>query len=515
MDGAPGATETRLTTFVSYSSADSALARRLAQDLRRAGLDVWLDQWDLRVGEEIDSAIGRGVGDSDFMVVLLSAASVASAWVQREWQGMKVREGDDLRVLPVRCEECETPDYLAGRPIIDVSGGSYLPGLRHLLELIEFHSGRRLDRAAVTGSAATGSPGQSASERTSDMLSVVTPIAVEFSPELWPLFEGAHEGDSEMVNLWFPRIRTVIEDDLGVHVPSIRLRINSVHTPPGTFRIAVNEVTERLVELDVADVFIETWPDDLERCGFGPDVTERSIEGMIRLDDDARHRAEGVGVPTLAAHQFAVLVTYRTVRRMTAEWMTMDSAEAHLRQLHPHGDEATLPDTVSWFEFTDVLRRLLAELVPIIDMETIISTLAARDGSTPHVWQLVEEVRAALGALIVAPLAGSRSELAVLGLHPEIERDVEAAVSAGDGRAVSLDADIVEPILDAVESVVSRHGGAAFAPPILVRGSARQWIRRIVEYRFPEVAILSSREVPVDVTTRTIDTVDVADGVAR
>ena len=64
--------------FLSHSSKDKCLARRLALDLRAANIDVWLDQWEIGVGAEIAQHVERGVDEADFVVVLLTRASVVS-----------------------------------------------------------------------------------------------------------------------------------------------------------------------------------------------------------------------------------------------------------------------------------------------------------------------------------------------------------------------------------------------------------------------------------------------------
>ena len=41
------------TAFISYSSKDSSIIDKVATDLRSAGIGVWFDKWDIRVGESI------------------------------------------------------------------------------------------------------------------------------------------------------------------------------------------------------------------------------------------------------------------------------------------------------------------------------------------------------------------------------------------------------------------------------------------------------------------------------
>jgi len=37
--------------FISYASEDAEVAQRICADLRQAGLEVWIDQSDLRAGD--------------------------------------------------------------------------------------------------------------------------------------------------------------------------------------------------------------------------------------------------------------------------------------------------------------------------------------------------------------------------------------------------------------------------------------------------------------------------------
>ena len=72
--------------FLSHSSKDKVLARRLARDLKSVHIDVWLDQWEIGIGEEFVQCIEHGVDEADFVIVLLTRTSVTSEWVNREWR---------------------------------------------------------------------------------------------------------------------------------------------------------------------------------------------------------------------------------------------------------------------------------------------------------------------------------------------------------------------------------------------------------------------------------------------
>ena len=93
-----------MKVFVSYSTKDKDFARRLAGDLERAGMEVWLDERELRIGESL-AAIGPAIRGSGSLVVVVSRAASESAWVEREI-GLANKLG--VRVLPVLLEDVQS-----------------------------------------------------------------------------------------------------------------------------------------------------------------------------------------------------------------------------------------------------------------------------------------------------------------------------------------------------------------------------------------------------------------------
>lgn len=69
--------------FVSYSRSDREVVERFADQLRRAGVDVWMDT-SLSYGEEYPQRLAKKVADSAVFVVVMSARSQESDWVQWE-----------------------------------------------------------------------------------------------------------------------------------------------------------------------------------------------------------------------------------------------------------------------------------------------------------------------------------------------------------------------------------------------------------------------------------------------
>lgn len=74
--------------FLSYASQDTEPARRIAEDLRQAGLEVWFDQSELRGGDAWDALIRRHVKECALFVPIVSAntESRSEGYFRLEWK---------------------------------------------------------------------------------------------------------------------------------------------------------------------------------------------------------------------------------------------------------------------------------------------------------------------------------------------------------------------------------------------------------------------------------------------
>lgn len=84
--------------FISHSSQDKWVARRLSQDLEALGITTFLDEKDIETGESIDDAIQKHLDECDEILMLLSPAALSSHWVLLEIGGAKAL---GKRLIPI------------------------------------------------------------------------------------------------------------------------------------------------------------------------------------------------------------------------------------------------------------------------------------------------------------------------------------------------------------------------------------------------------------------------------
>ena len=105
-----------MTTFISYSRANSDFAVRLAKDLKAEGHDIWLDQLDIPTGSRWDDELEKALRTCSTFLIILSPESIKSQNVKDEI-GYAIDKGK--HILPLMIKQCEIPFRLRRFQYVD------------------------------------------------------------------------------------------------------------------------------------------------------------------------------------------------------------------------------------------------------------------------------------------------------------------------------------------------------------------------------------------------------------
>src|SRR5215213_7632961 len=95
-----GADNRGFDVFISHASEDKdTVVRPLALALAERGLDVWYDEFELRIGDSLRRKIDAGIARSRFGIVVLSSAFFAKSWPQYELDGLVTMAVSGRQVL--------------------------------------------------------------------------------------------------------------------------------------------------------------------------------------------------------------------------------------------------------------------------------------------------------------------------------------------------------------------------------------------------------------------------------
>jgi type III secretory pathway component EscV len=479
--------------FLSHSSSDANLARRLDRDLRASGVQVWLDQWEIQVGEEYGPKIELGLEQAEFVLVLVTNKSVASGEVKKEWESRIEQEARKQRigVIVVRGDTCDMPDFLAQRSHANVAGGSYRLGFEHLLTMLGFYS-----REEVTNAKRAKRRRTILSDK---MLPATIPIALEVSTDLGIFFRR-----HDRLTRWAQQIQQSIHAEFGHPVPGICIRENETDMPPKSALVMVDEVPRMMLQdVDRGGALSDWTAEKLATNGVSAEpcyITTTGWVGARILPENPAGVAEG---EHWEATQYLSFAVQAVIRSAAAEFIDMDVARRLVEpvvQTCPDLVAATVPDPVSWFELTDVLRRLVAEHINIADMHRILHALQrcmSGADATRDTCVMAERVRHALRSQLTARFARDVDVLSVFRMATEIEALVGRGIRrTPTGSYLDIEPTTAQDILAAIRAQLHAACPRVARAPILVENAdIRRYLRKLVELEFPLLQVLSHRDL--------------------
>ena len=93
--------------FISYSSIDKSFVRKLSNDISANGIDIWLDQNNIKPGDSIVSKINKGLCESDFTLLVISSYFLKSEWAiwESNWATNNSISKKRTSVIPILIED--------------------------------------------------------------------------------------------------------------------------------------------------------------------------------------------------------------------------------------------------------------------------------------------------------------------------------------------------------------------------------------------------------------------------
>ena len=86
--------------FISHASEDKeSVVRPLAIALKNKGINVWYDEFELKIGDSLRRKIDQGLSKSKFGVVVISRSFIRKGWTNYELDGLMTKEVSGQQIL--------------------------------------------------------------------------------------------------------------------------------------------------------------------------------------------------------------------------------------------------------------------------------------------------------------------------------------------------------------------------------------------------------------------------------
>jgi len=349
-----------------------------------------------------------------------------------------------------------------------------------------------------------------APENMADLLSV-DPLELELGYGLIPLADVKQGGDL------LERITSVRRHaalDLGLLVPAIRVRDN-MQLKPNNYCVKL-----RGIEVTNGQVF----PGQL--LAMNPGTASVELRGTpaiepafglpaVWISEAQRPEAEVAGYTIV--DPLTVIITHLTevLRKHAAELLSRQDTHTLLNNVKENSPalvDDLIPNLLMLGDVQNVLQNLLAERVPIRDIETILEALADGARITKDTDMLTEYVRESIARQITKQCIDDTGTVNAFTLDPSVEQLMADGLRQTDmGVQLILDPLSVHNILESTKSRIEHMIAMGHQPVALCSPRIRLHFRRLVERMTPTLMVISYNELSSGAKLETMGMVSLTD----
>lgn len=124
--------------FISYARSDEAFVRRMDADLKKHGINTWVDFDDIVAGKSWARQIGEALDSCDIMLLVFSPTAMESTNVEDEWNYYLDR---GKMIIPVLYQPCTIPYRLYKLQYVDFNDRDYADAVADLVDTLRIHIG--------------------------------------------------------------------------------------------------------------------------------------------------------------------------------------------------------------------------------------------------------------------------------------------------------------------------------------------------------------------------------------
>ena len=334
-------------------------------------------------------------------------------------------------------------------------------------------------------------------------MSPVDPIGLEVGYRLIPLVDKNQGG--QLMNR-IKGIRKKISQEMGFLIPPVHIRDN-LDLAPTAYHITLFGVTfgeaevypDRMLAINPGQVFGQLDGIRTEDPAFGLEA--------VWIEPAQRETAQAQGYTVVDVDTVVATHLSKILQNHAHDLLGREEVQHlldNLGKIAPKLVEGLVPDTVPLGTVQKVLQSLLQENIPIRDIRTITEAIAEQAARNPDPEAIIAAVRMSLAHSIVQHINGTKSDLPIITLDPELEQILLKTLQASGEGGASLEPGLAENMHRNLQDAAQRQEMAGEAGILVVQAGLRGWISRFIRHAIPGLHVLSYNEIPDDKQIRIV-----------
>ena len=345
---------------------------------------------------------------------------------------------------------------------------------------------------------AGGKQEKSAAASAEPEVTLTVPLVMELSQQITAYVDPRTEQGKKFYEM-LVQIRNTLYYESGVIFPPIRISGNLPYQG-GTYMIWMNEVPLVTGQVRLDALMVNDTPQNIRLYGIKGEDAENPATGKKAawITRDQKEQAQAAGLQTWDVHEILIMHLTRFLKKHSRDFLGVQEVQWMLntiKQYYPTLLEEVVPKPVTLQQLTEILQRLVEEDVSIRDLKAILQSLSEWARTERDTMALTEHVRVALRRKICYQVTSGRPLMFAYQLDPEVEEMFRDSVrQSAAGPYLAMPQDCIQQVMAATYAQIGNLPSTAQRPVVLVDSDIRRFVRRLLEYSFPDITALSYEE---------------------
>lgn len=311
-----------------------------------------------------------------------------------------------------------------------------------------------------------------------------------------------------LLNQEFAKVRYALLEDLGVPFPGVHLRFTLTESR-SHFVTRLHGITAGKGEVRPGSVLVSPDTHTLDRLGISYEHAVGFVPEVTALWVNSEHTAvlEEQGLmPRTPAEILSHQLNY-VLRDNADAFIGIQETHQILSEMEPRFGELVkeAQRAVPVNKIAEVLRRLVAEGIPVRDMRSILEALVewGKEFEDPEL--LSEKVRTFLKRQISHSFGGEENIIPVYLIDPQTEETLRSSIrQTPSGTFLSLDTEQSEQIISSIRQQRQSSDVRKNKPAIITALDIRRHLKKLIERELKDVAVLSYEELTPEVSVQPV-----------
>ena len=320
-------------------------------------------------------------------------------------------------------------------------------------------------------------------------------ISVVLSFSLLDLISGQ---DGAPLATRIATVRKELSKEIGFVVPQVRIT-DDLSLNQDTYRIKIGQIILGEDTVYLGKKLALPSPDSLEKID-GINVKDPAF-GMDSTWIESDQQVEAEADNHVVVDPDAIIATHLSsiIKNNAHEVLGQDDVQVlldNLAKTSPHLVDSVIPKIISLANLTSVLKQLLQDRIPIIDLRKILEHISNIQAKGLSNEEIAESLRPALVELLIQQIVPVNDALPVVVFESEIEQLLLAAANQFDADVLMLDTNMAEGIVTEVNNALESQANLGKKGVVVTHAAVRKKLMNFLGIHIKDVIVLGVNEIP-------------------